>query len=125
MERTTSVVGKPLDLRISAEQIESVKNAIITTMQGRELNIDNIPVLTASIMIVTGKMEELSGGMKKEVLIEGIKRYINDSALDQDKKTELSNFIDKTTSFTVDALAAYKDGSLPTVEPKKSCCLIM
>lgn len=95
-------VFKPVEITSNADKIYSLINIFL---KGEKLTEANILHIVLQIMKIVDKYPELKGEEKKQIIIDVLKKYVNENA-EEERKATLLTLIDLTLPVAIDTFIA-------------------
>lgn len=119
-----------MDVRITTNHIDAAMLSITESLHGRKMTKLNIMRVAAHVMGATSSMNDLSGSMKKRVLLSSFEVHIKkDNNLSSEEKDELMFMVYSIVDNAVDVFQDIKEGreyiSGTTNKKPGTCCLVM
>lgn len=94
------------------DKMEQLYNYVKKTLGAQKINATSIIIITNNLMQIVEKYNDLSGNQKKMLVIDTIKRIINETINDELEKTNLLLIVDLTLPKVIDTIISAINGDL-------------
>lgn len=111
-----------MSAEFTANQIERTKKAFLSSLNGDQLNAENILKCVVSAMSAAGSFIELNGEQKKRLVILCAINAINEAPLSEENKILLKNLIETVAGSAIDLMVSASKGLYQFGKAKGWCC---
>ena len=113
----TNVKPEPNSFLIKLEQIV---NYIKSTIGNEKINATNIVIISTNLMLIVEQYKDLTGYQKKMLILDAIKKYINQNVSDVQERISLMIIVDMTLPQVLDTLVTAINGDMKFEKDKVS-----
>ena len=93
-------------------KIEQMVNYIKTTIGDKQINATNIVIISTNLMLIVEQYKDLTGYQKKMLVLDAIKKYINENVSDVQERISLMIIVDMTLPQVLDTLVTAINGDI-------------
>jgi hypothetical protein len=93
-------------------KIEQMVNYITTTIGSEKINATNIIIISTNLMLIVEQYKDLSGYQKKMLILDAIKKYINENVSDPQERISLMIIVNMTLPQVLDTLVTAINGNI-------------
>jgi hypothetical protein len=93
-------------------KIEQMVNYIKSTIGNEKINATNIVIISTNLMLIVEQYKDLTGYQKKMLIIDSIKKYINENVSDIQERISLMIIVDMTLPQVLDTLVTAINGDI-------------
>ena len=93
-------------------KIEQIVNYIKSTIGNEKINATNIVIISTNLMLIVEQYKDLTGYQKKMLILDAIKKYINQNVSDEQERISLMIIVDMTLPQVLDTLVTAINGDM-------------
>jgi hypothetical protein len=93
-------------------KIEQMANYIKNTIGSETINATNIIIISTNLMLIVEQYKDLSGYQKKMLILDAIKKYINENVSDPQERISLMIIVNMTLPQVLDTLVTAINGDI-------------
>ena len=93
-------------------KIEQMVNYIKSTIGSEKINATNIVIISTNLMLIVEQYKDLTGYQKKMLVLDAIKKYINENVSDVQERISLMIIVDMTLPQVLDTLVTAINGDI-------------
>jgi hypothetical protein len=101
-------------------KIEQMVNYIKSTIGNEKINATNIVIISTNLMLIVEQYKDLTGYQKKMLILDAIKKYINQNVSDEQERVSLMIIVDMTLPQVLDTLVTAINGDMKFEKNKVS-----
>ena len=93
-------------------KIEQLVNYIKSTIGDEKINATNIIIISTNLMHIVEQYKDLTGYQKKMLILDAIKKTINENVIDHQERISLMMIVDMTLPQVLDTLVSAVNGNI-------------
>ena len=93
-------------------KIEQMVNYIKSSIGDDKINATNIVIISTNLMLIVEQYKDLTGYQKKMLILDAIKKYINQNVSDAQERISLMIIVDMTLPQVLDTLVTAINGDI-------------
>jgi hypothetical protein len=101
-------------------KLEQMVNYIKSTIGNEKINATNIVIISTNLMLIVEQYKDLTGYQKKMLILDAIKKYINQNVSDVQERISLMIIVDMTLPKVLDTLVTAINGDIKFEKNKVS-----